>query len=92
MSRTKKEKKDDKSSSEETDFLLIINKPKITKSYERAAGVVVSCKIPILATRVWFPGDAALVFPPYTLDKLLWMINGRTDNVAKVWVPAWPNG
>ena len=28
-----------------------------------AAGVVVSCKIPILATRVRFPGDAILFFP-----------------------------
>ena len=56
------------------------------------AGVVVSCKIPILATRVRFPGDAALVFPPYVLGKLVWIINGRIDNVAKVWVPAWPNG
>ena len=27
------------------------------------AGVVVSCKIPILATRVRFPGDAQLFYP-----------------------------
>ena len=30
--------------------------------HERAAGVVVSCKIPILATRVRFPGGARLFF------------------------------
>ena len=53
-----RKKKDVKSSFKETDFLLKINKPKITRRYERAAGVVVSCKIPILATRVRFPGDA----------------------------------
>ena len=28
------------------------------------AGVVVSCKIPILATRVRFPGSAKMFFPP----------------------------
>ena len=55
-------KRDVKSSSKETDFLLKINKPKITQRYERAAGVVVSCKIPILATRVRFPGGARLFF------------------------------
>ena len=56
------------------------------------AGVVVSCKIPILATRVRFPGDATLIFHPRLLGKLVEMINGRTNNVAKLWVPAWPNG
>ena len=35
---------------------------------QRAAGVVVSCKIPILATRVRFPGGAqVLAFCPCTI-------------------------
>ena len=31
------------------------------------AGVVVSCKIPILATRVRFPGDAYVIFGRFAL-------------------------
>ena len=35
-----------------------------------AAGVVVSCKIPILATRVRFPGGASFFYPPGLLKIL----------------------
>ena len=39
-----------------------IKKRVYSKAKECAAGVVVSCKIPILATRVRFPGGAGLAF------------------------------
>ena len=36
-----------------------------------AAGVVVSCKIPILATRVRFPGSALLLLSIFSFDFFL---------------------
>ena len=40
-----------------------------TLECQSVAGVVVSCKIPILATRVRFPGDANLFFPSLVVEQ-----------------------
>ena len=51
------------------------------------AGVVVSCKIPILATRVRFPGDAEL----FNVRLLLPSMRSGCKPFSPT-VPAWPNG
>ena len=51
-----------------------------------AAGVVVSCKIPILATRVRFPGDANIFFiflwQILSVTKFRWDIFDKDARVA----------
>ena len=49
-----------------------------------AAGVVVSCKIPILATRVRFPGDAHLFFPLWLLSEISQTFAAELYNSARV--------
>ena len=49
-----------------------------------AAGVVVSCKIPILATRVRFPGDAHLFFPLWLSNKIPHNVGDVLNNGARV--------
>ena len=51
------------------------------------AGVVVSCKIPILATRVRFPGDAT-----YFMRVVTSYVCVTRFELPVLWVPAWPNG
>jgi hypothetical protein len=51
------------------------------------AGVVVSCKIPILATRVRFPGDATIFV---SMDPFVEHIWGLVTFYQHL--PAWPNG
>ena len=63
---------------------LIKYENEITNS---TADVVVSCKIPILATRVRFPGDAEL----FTVRLLLSSMCSGCKPVCST-VPAWPNG
>ena len=65
--------------------------------YESAAGVVVSCKIPILATRVRFPGDAQLFIYLFQMWTTTWPELELEPSVdrsegVKAMVPAWPNG
>ena len=62
-----------------------------------AAGVVVSCKIPILATRVRFPGDAQLFIYLFQMWTTTWPELELEPSVdrsegVKAMVPAWPNG
>ena len=42
---------------------IIVDFSNLALECQSVAGVVVSCKIPILATRVRFPGDAQLFYP-----------------------------
>ena len=51
------------------------------------AGVVVSCKIPILATRVRFPGDAHTFYPSH----LALPLSIGVGHVFRKPLPMWPN-
>ena len=53
---------------------------------------MIKCTVIEIQYKKKFPADASLIFHPCLLGKLVGMINGRTNNVAKLWVPAWPNG
>ena len=64
---------------------------------QSVAGVVVSCKIPILATRVRFPGDAQLFIYLFQMWTTTWPELELEPSVdrsegVKAMVPAWPNG
>ena len=64
------------------------NNPSIDEKRKHGvAGVVVSCKIPILATRVRFPGDAT-----YFMRVVTSYICVTRFELPVLWVPAWPNG
>ena len=55
-----------------------------TAECQGVAGVVVSCKIPILATRVRFPGDAHLFFPLWLLSEISQTFAAELYNSARV--------
>ena len=61
----------------DNDFSHEMKIVRFSAAWKSAAGVVVSCKIPILATRVRFPGDAHLFFP-------LWLWSRIPHNFAAV--------